>query len=68
MKIFHAYQFDEVYNLGAMSNVGISFKMPLYTQEANYLGFINLLEVIRETQSKEIKKYLCLESQFFSLS
>jgi GDPmannose 4,6-dehydratase len=65
MKIFHAYQFDEVYNLGAMSNVGISFKMPLYTQEANYLGFINLLEVIRETQSKEIKIYQASSSEMF---
>jgi GDPmannose 4,6-dehydratase len=65
MKIFHAYQFDEVYNLGAMSNVGISFKMPLYTQESNYLGFINLLEVIRETQSKEIKIYQASSSEMF---
>jgi GDPmannose 4,6-dehydratase len=65
MKIFHAYQFDEVYNLGAMSNVGISFKMPLYTQEANYLGFINLLEVIRETQSNEIKIYQASSSEMF---
>ena len=65
MKIFNAYQFDEVYNLGAMSNVGISFKMPLYTQEANYLGFINLLEVIRETQSKEIKIYQASSSEMF---
>ena len=52
MKIFHAYQFDEVYNLGAMSNVGVSFKVPSYTQEANYLGFINLLEVIRMNSIK----------------
>ena len=65
MKIFHAYQFDEVYNLGAMSNVGISFKMPLFTQEVNYLGFINLLEVIRETQSKEIKIYQASSSEMF---
>ena len=65
MKIFHAYQFDEVYNLGAMSNVGVSFKIPSYTQEANYLGFINLLEVIRETQSKEIKIYQASSSEMF---
>jgi len=65
MKIFHAYKFDEVYNLGAMSNVGVSFKIPLYTQEANYLGFINLLEVIRETQSKEIKIYQASSSEMF---
>ena len=65
IKIFHTYQFDEVYNLGAMSNVGVSFKIPLYTQEANYLGFINLLEVIRETQSKEIKIYQASSSEMF---
>jgi len=48
-----------------MSNVGVSFKIPLYTQEANYLGFINLLEVIRETQSKEIKIYQASSSEMF---
>jgi GDPmannose 4,6-dehydratase len=48
-----------------MSNVGISFKMPLFTQEVNYLGFINLLEVIRETQSKEIKIYQASSSEMF---
>jgi GDPmannose 4,6-dehydratase len=39
--------------------------MPLFTQEANYLGFINLLEVIRETQSKEIKIYQASSSEMF---
>jgi GDP-mannose 4,6-dehydratase len=48
-----------------MSNVGISFKMPVYTQESNYLGFINLLEVIRATQSKEIKVYQASSSEMF---
>ena len=45
-KIFTKHIFDEVYNLGAQSNVGISFSMPEYTQQVNYIGFINILECI----------------------
>lgn len=66
IKIFRAYKFDEVYNLGAMSNVGISFKMPIYTQEVNYLGFINLLECIIDTgQMKTCKVYQASSSEMF---
>jgi GDPmannose 4,6-dehydratase len=49
MMIFSRIKFSEIYNLGAMSNVGISFKEPLYTQDANYIGFINLMEAISMT-------------------
>lgn len=66
MKIFSEYKFDEVYNLGAMSNVGISFKMPTYTQEVNYLGFINLLECIINTGQKHTcKVYQASSSEMF---
>lgn len=66
MNIFSKHQFDEVYNLGAMSNVGISFKMPIYTQEVNYLGFINLLECIINTGQKHTcKVYQASSSEMF---
>jgi GDPmannose 4,6-dehydratase len=36
----------EVYNLGAMSHVKVSFEMPDYTTEVNALGTLRLLEAI----------------------
>lgn len=66
MLIFSNYKFDEVYNLGAMSNVGISFKNPIYTQEANYIGFINLMEAIKITgQALSTKIYQASSSEMF---
>ena len=33
---------DEIYNLGAMSHVKISFEIPQFTAQANALGVVNL--------------------------
>lgn len=38
---------DEVYNLGAMSHVKVSFEMPEYTANVDALGTLRLLEGIR---------------------
>ena len=38
---------DEVYNLGAMSHVKVSFEMPDYTASTNAIGTLRLLEAIR---------------------
>lgn len=38
---------DEVYNLGAMSHVAVSFEQPEYTAEVDGLGALRLLEAIR---------------------
>jgi GDPmannose 4,6-dehydratase len=65
LKVCSQYSFTEVYNLGAMSNVGISFKEPLYTQDANYLGFIKLIEALQLTQSVFPKFYQASSSEMF---
>jgi GDPmannose 4,6-dehydratase len=65
LKVCSQYQFDEVYNLGAMSNVGISFKEPLYTQDANYLGFIKLIEALQLTQNNFPRFYQASSSEMF---
>jgi GDPmannose 4,6-dehydratase len=65
LKVCSQYQFDEVYNLGAMSNVGISFKEPLYTQDANYLGFIKLIEALQLTQKEFPRFYQASSSEMF---
>jgi GDPmannose 4,6-dehydratase len=65
LKVCSQYQFDEVYNLGAMSNVGVSFKEPLYTQDVNYLGFIKLVEALQLTQEFFPKLYQASSSEMF---
>ena len=65
-KIFSQNVFDEVYNLGAQSNVGISFSLPEYTQQVNYIGFINILECIRNNDiENKTKVYQASSSEMF---
>ncbi len=40
---------DEIYNLGAMSHVKVSFEMPEYTAQVDALGALRLLDAIKET-------------------
>lgn len=46
-RIVKLVQPDEIYNLAAMSQVRISFELPLYTCQTNALGTANILEVFR---------------------
>ena len=46
-KIVTEAQPDEIYNLGAMSHVRISFDMPAFTIKTNSLGVLNMLEAYR---------------------
>jgi GDPmannose 4,6-dehydratase len=38
---------DEIYNLGAMSHVRISFEIPQFTAQTNAVGTLNILEAMR---------------------
>jgi len=38
---------DEIYNLGAMSHVAVSFESPEYTADADGMGTLRILEAIR---------------------
>lgn len=40
---------NEIYNLGAMSHVQVSFELPEYTAQVDGLGTLRLLDGIRET-------------------
>jgi GDPmannose 4,6-dehydratase len=46
-RILQQVQPDEVYNLGAMSHVAVSFESPEYTADVDGLGTLRLLEAIR---------------------
>ena len=47
IRIIQEVQPDEVYNLGAMSHVHVSFEMPEYTANADATGALRILEAIR---------------------
>ena len=47
IRIIQQVQPDEIYNLGAMSHVKVSFDTPEYTANVDALGTLRLLEAIR---------------------
>jgi GDPmannose 4,6-dehydratase len=58
---------DEIYNLGAMSHVRISFDMPAFTIKTNSLGVLNMLEAYREF-APDAKFYQASSSEMFGNS
>jgi GDPmannose 4,6-dehydratase len=63
-KVIRDGQFDEVYNLGAMSFVGSSFRMPIATQHIDYLGVFYIIEAIRH-YSEQTRFYQASTSEMF---
>ncbi|MBK7169919.1 MAG: GDP-mannose 4,6-dehydratase [Gammaproteobacteria bacterium] len=47
IRVIQQIQPDEIYNLGAMSHVAVSFEVPEYTANADGLGTLRILEAIR---------------------
>ena len=47
IRIIKEVQPDEIYNLGAMSHVQVSFEMPEYTADTDALGTLRILEAVR---------------------
>jgi GDPmannose 4,6-dehydratase len=58
---------DEIYNLGAMSHVRVSFDVPSFTIQTNALGVLNLLEIYR-TVCPNAKFYQASSSEMFGNS
>jgi GDPmannose 4,6-dehydratase len=59
---------SEIYNLGAMSHVKVSFDMPAYTGETIGSGTLNLLEAIRtyeKSTGMKIRFYQASSSEMF---
>jgi GDPmannose 4,6-dehydratase len=55
---------DEVYNLGAMSHVKVSFEMPEYTADVDAVGVLRLLDAIKSHNPK-IRFYQASTSELF---
>ncbi|MCC6384001.1 MAG: GDP-mannose 4,6-dehydratase [Bacteroidia bacterium] len=47
IRIIQEVQPDEIYNLGAMSHVKVSFEIPEYTANADGIGTLRILEAVR---------------------
>ena len=59
---------DEIYNLAAQSDVGISFEMPEYTAQVDALGPLRILEAIRTLGlEKKTRVYQASTSELFGL-
>ena len=66
-RIVSKIQPDEIYNLGAMSHVRVSFDMPSFTIQTNALGVLNMLEIYRTT-CPTAKFYQASSSEMFGNS
>ena len=63
-KIIKETEPDEVYNLGAMSHVRVSFDIPSFTIKTNSLGTLNVLEAVKELVPSS-KVYQASSSEMF---
>lgn len=68
IRIIQDIQPDEIYNLGAMSHVKVSFDTPEYTANADGIGTLRLLEAIRILGlEKKTKIYQASTSELYGL-
>jgi GDPmannose 4,6-dehydratase len=68
IRIIQQTQPDEIYNLGAMSHVKVSFDTPEYTANADGIGTLRLLEAIRILGlEKKTKIYQASTSELYGL-
>ena len=68
IRIIQEVQPDEIYNLGAMSHVKVSFDTPEYTANADGIGTLRLLEAIRILKlEKKTRIYQASTSELYGL-
>ncbi|MFY0651221.1 MAG: GDP-mannose 4,6-dehydratase [Cyclobacteriaceae bacterium] len=67
-KIIQEVKPDEIYNLGAMSHVRVSFDTPEYTADVDGLGTLRLLEAVRLLgMSEKTRIYQASTSELYGL-
>lgn len=68
IRIIQDVQPDEIYNLGAMSHVKVSFDEPEYTAQVDGLGTLRILEAVRLLgMTKKTKIYQASTSELYGL-
>jgi len=68
VRIVQEVQPDEIYNLGAMSHVKVSFEMPEYTADVDGLGTLRVLEAVRLLGlTKKTKIYQASTSELYGM-
>jgi GDPmannose 4,6-dehydratase len=68
IRIIQQVQPDEIYNLGAMSHVKVSFDTPEYTANADGIGVLRILEAVRLLNlTKKTKIYQASTSELYGL-
>ncbi|MGV3538970.1 MAG: GDP-mannose 4,6-dehydratase [Rufibacter sp.] len=68
IRIIQQVQPDEIYNLGAMSHVKVSFDMAEYTANVDGLGTLRILEAVRIlNMEKRTKIYQASTSELYGL-
>jgi len=68
IRIIQQVQPDEIYNLGTMSHVKVSFDTPEYTANADGIGTLRLLEAIRILSlEKKTRIYQASTSELYGL-
>ncbi|HEV3251568.1 MAG TPA: GDP-mannose 4,6-dehydratase [Puia sp.] len=68
IRIIQEVKPDEIYNLGAMSHVHVSFETPEYTADADGIGVLRILEAVRLLGLvKKTKIYQASSSELYGL-
>lgn len=68
IRLIQEIQPDEIYNLGAMSHVRVSFDLPEYTANVDGLGTLRILEAIRILGlTKKTRFYQASSSELYGL-
>jgi GDPmannose 4,6-dehydratase len=68
VRIIQETQPDEIYNLGAMSHVAVSFESPEYTADVDGIGTLRILEAIRILGlEKKTRFYQASTSELYGL-
>ena len=66
ISIINSVEPDEIYNLGAISFVGLSFKQPEMTANITGLGFLRLLEAVRQAGiDNKVRIYQASSSEMY---
>jgi len=68
IRIIQEIQPDEIYNLGAMSHVKVSFETPEYTANTDAIGTLRILEAVRLLGlGKKTKIYQASSSELYGM-